>query len=167
MEEPGAHSSAAPQKPKKSYISKNIRLLATLAILLLAAASYGIFNYESKNSAPPFPIGTASGQVGFPIYYTVTAVSGYSYQVGSEKVSKAGILFYSLENGKKKIFVTEQAIPAGAINFNSLPKHNTINLPIGRGFIGTGLGNPSIVVLTNSTLISISSSKGVTATDVK
>jgi hypothetical protein len=156
------HSSQPRNKPRHGTGRKKIA--AILALICICAVGLGIFFLKGNGSASPFPTGITSG-LPYRVYLSTDTSSGYSYKAGSAKI-QAGILFYTLANRSKKIFVTEQNVPTNTINLSSLPKHTNLDVPIGKAVIGTGLGNPSIVIMTSSTLVQLTSSKGVTKTDI-
>lgn len=137
------------------------RLAAILGIVLCLGLYFFIFR---ATPVVPFPPNLAS-QLSYPVYFANGAPNDYNYKIASEKI-EANILFYTMTNGKKNIFVTEQAKPATAIKLNSLPKHSPLPVSIGNAVVGTGLGNPSVVIITPTTLIQITSNKGVSNADV-
>ena len=142
----------------------NQKMVAVFILVCILASGFSIISFGMKHSTATLPPNVTSS-LSYPIYYSPGNSNGYAYQVGSEKI-KAGILFYTMVNGSKRIFITEQATPTNTINLNSLPKHTPLDVPIGKAVLGTGLGNPSIVITTPSTLIQLTSSKGVTKADI-
>ena len=168
MEEPAAPPTEYHHRPNASEPRTPNRKRrwpkVALIVILLIAIGFGVLLFRTKDSGPPFPQDITSG-LAYPVYYSKNATRGYSYQPGSAKV-KAGILFFTMTNGSKKIFITEQATPTVGVNLSSLPKHTNLDITIGKAVLGTGLGNPSIVIIAPSTLIQLTSSKGVTQADV-
>jgi hypothetical protein len=154
-----------PKTSKRRQIKKYIAILIAIIILCLIILVSIIFLLKSRHkTALPFPAQIA-GSLNYPVYYPSEVTTGYSYQPGSANI-KATILFFTLTNGAKSIFVTEQSVPLSAINLNGLPKHSDISVPIGQAILGTGLGKPSIIIITASTLIELTSNKGVTKSDI-
>jgi hypothetical protein len=155
---------ARKEHPTRSSHKVHKRLLIILTLICVCLGAAGLFFSNIKHGAIPFPTTIASG-LNYPAYYAIGSTSGYTYKSDSAKI-KAGILFYTMANRTKYIFITEQNAPSTAINLSSLPKHTALSVPIGQAVIGTGLGNPSIVIVTPSTLIELTSNKGVTKTDI-
>lgn len=134
-------------------------LAVTLGIFLIGILGYLYNSY--RRSFPPSLPQSVIGSVNFKIYYPSRVPSGYLYKKGSA-TSHNGLLFSKFINGKKIITVTEQAAPAANIDFNKLEGgYTSIESSIGRAAVGISVGNPSIIIITDSTLISINSSKGV------
>jgi hypothetical protein len=149
---------------RKDHRKKNTKKLVLILVVVAGIVAASMLLIRQDQEVTPFPVDITAG-LPYRVYYPQAKTSGYSYKDGTAKL-QSGILFYTLANGSKKIFVTEQAVPSKAINLKSLPKHSPIDMPIGRAVIGTGLGNPSIVIITPTTLVQLTSSKGVTKTDI-
>jgi hypothetical protein len=98
-------------------------------------------------------------KVSFTVYYPSKLPSGYKYTDDSVKLN-SGLFYYKLHNGKKTVTVTQQAV-FGTVNLQKLPKYSSLDVPAGPAALGISVGNPSAVVSTGSTLVSINSSKGV------
>lgn len=143
--------------------SKRLKLTAAI-VLIFAISSIGYLIMRPKPAPAVFPAQIAN-TVSYPIYYADDKADGYTYQQASA-TNRAGIIFYTLGNRKKNIIVSQQNAPTKPVNLSSLPKYIKIDVPIGQAVIGTGLGNPSIVIITPKTLIQITSDKGVTKDDI-
>lgn len=141
--------------------------LAIAGVIVASWVFVAAFVYRLSSDRPvlqPLPQAVTAG-VSFPVYYPQKLTDGYNLQAGSAKV-KADILFFTMVHGSKKVYLTEQQLPYKAVNLNSLPNHNNLNLPIGQAIVGSGLGNPSVVIMTPETLIELTSTKGVSRSDV-
>ena len=138
--------------------------IVVLAVVLCCVIGFGVYLAIPKHHSPPLPLDITAG-LPYPVYYAKEATNGYSLQPGTAKV-KSGILFYTLANHNKKIFITEQNAPSTQVNLKSLPKYTSLDVPIGQAVLGTGLGNPSIVVIAPQSLIELTSNKGVTRSDI-
>ena len=159
---PSKTSVRTEQPPTKK---SNKRLVAVLIVSSILIVGLGTLFFKlSRSTALQVPAHIA-GSLNYRIYYPTNVTTGYQYQADSAKI-RTTILFFTLSNGSKRIFITEQAIPNAAISLSSLPQHTNISVPIGQAVIGTGLGNPSVVIMTPSTLIELTSNKDVTKTDI-
>ena len=154
------------QSSERSRTKKSKKILAAILVVFctLAVIFSAVFFKPVHKTALQFPAHIADG-LNYPIYYPANVTNGYQYQADSEKIRNM-LLFFTLTHGSKSIFVTEQPIPNSAINLSSLPKYTNLSLPIGQAVVGTGLGNPSVVIITPSTLIQLTSNKGVTKADI-
>jgi len=114
----------------------------------------------NKPSPPPAQILNLAEAVNFKVYYPSKLPGGYSYTDGSANI-QSGFLYYKLHSGTKVISVTEQPIPASTVNLQNLPKYSSLSVPAGPAAIGLSVGNPSVVIVTGSTLVNMNSSKGV------
>jgi len=151
------------QKRNGRHSKKVLAAIIVLFCTLIIVISAVIFKPGHK-TALQFPAQIADS-LNYPIYYPANVTNGYQYQPDSAKI-RATILFFTLTHDSKSIFVTEQPIPNSAINLSSLPKYTSLSLPIGQAVVGTGLGNPSVVIITPSTLIQLTSNKGVTKSEI-
>ncbi len=154
------------QSSERSRTKKSKKFLAAFLVVLctLLIALSTLFFKLTHKTALQFPAHIADS-LSYPIYYPANVTNGYQYQADSANI-KTKLLFFTLAHDSKSIFVTEQTVPNSAINLNSLPKYTSLNVPIGQAVIGTGLGNPAVVIITPSTLIQLTSNKGVTKTDI-
>ncbi|MBX4201974.1 hypothetical protein KW803_03755 [Candidatus Saccharibacteria bacterium] len=146
-------------KSRRKYLKLAISLFVVIAL-----ATVGYLLLRPKTPPPVFPSQIAN-TVSYPIYYADNAGDGYTYKEGSAS-NRAGVIFYTLQNRKKNIIVSQQNAPTNPVNLKSLPKHSSLDIPIGQAVVGTGLGNPSIVITTPKTLIQITSNKGVTKDEI-
>jgi hypothetical protein len=140
------------------------KVVGIIIILLLLGGLASAYYLNNRVTLPPQIVNLAD-TVNFTVYYPSKLPSGYTYTDGSAKI-QTGLFYYRFHNGTKVISVTEQPIPASAVNLQNLPKYSSLNVPAGPAAIGVSIGNPSVVIATGSTLVNLSSSKGVTKTEI-
>lgn len=131
--------------------------------LFLSILSIGILVYMyitvKQTTPPPLPKDAVAG-LSFKIYYPTRMPQGYQFKKGSITALN-GLLFYKFENDKKIITVSEQVAPPKSFKLSSLEGYTSITVPAGKAATGKSVGNPSVIILTDTTLINITSSKGV------
>lgn len=131
-----------------------------MTALFLVIIGTVILFFMSRSQAPPKQVVSMVDSVNFPVYYPSKLPVGYSYVDSSAKF-QSGFLYYKLHNGTKVITVTQQGISSNAVNLHKLPSYSSLNVPAGPAAIGISVGNPSVVIATGSTLVSLNSTKGV------
>jgi len=150
--------------PEPAIRSKRKLVVLGLIIFLLAiVGTIGFFTLNSQH--PPQQLINIAEEVNFPIYYPSELPAGYSFMDNSAKY-QSGFLYYKLHKGNKIISITQQPIPAAAVNLQKLPRYSSLSVPAGPAALGVSVGNPSAVIATGSTLVNINSSKGVSKDDV-
>jgi hypothetical protein len=92
--------------------SKTMKVLLTIAILLLLAAA-GLFVFLRLRDRSPLPSGLIK-ELTYSVYYPVSIPQGYYLDKSSVKTNDS-ILFYTFvtESANTPITVTSQAIPTG------------------------------------------------------
>ena len=134
-----------------------------VALVLVSLMASGWLYWHRDNS--PISKGIRRS-VGFVLYYPSSLPSGYSLEKGSVKTTK-DIVFYTLRSGSQTVIISEQAAPKNPPDFDAIQKGNTsfknINSDAGQAIIGTNLQSESVtaILVTNTTLVNISSSKNV------
>ena len=123
---------------KKRFLSrKRLIILTPLLILIVAAGS----TYLYLNGTPPSPIPkTVSQSVAFQLYYPSKLPEGYTFDKSSFNSSNQVVIYALLQQGKKKVFVTNQPEPAG-FNFDDFNKKQlsgskTVLTPYGEAVVG-------------------------------
>ncbi len=164
-----------PIKKRFSYLKAKKRLTFTkrglikiLAILLgVLCIVMGVYQYIAwRHSFPPPLPKDAISSLNFKVFYPTRMPKGYRYKNDSA-TSHNGLLFYKFINGKKLITVTEQAAPPKNIDLHKIVEGYTdLKVTIGQAAVGTSVGNPSVIIITDTTLINITSGKGVTKNEV-
>lgn len=169
-------SSDAPTQPQMSpkqlgraklarLPSRKTLLLFLVAAIFLASVSGGYAYYLTRRAVtPPLPMNLVAA-TSFRVYYPERLPSGYQYMTGSAKFV-TGLFSYKLKNGSKVITVLEQAAPPKAIDLGAVEGFTSLKVATGRAAIGQIVGNPSAIVITDSTLVNITSSKGVSKESV-
>jgi hypothetical protein len=139
----------------KDNTSRTIILSALIILLIIIAVSLTLVGEEK--SLPS----SITKEVGYSLYYPVPPPSGYALEKKSLKVDRQ-IVFFTLSNNAKKIFITEQAKPKNPPDFKKLqqgyPNLKRIDTLAGEGIYGLVREIPIGIVLTNTTLISINGS---------
>lgn len=152
---PSTSINQVPQS-KPIHVAKTKRrkkpILYIAFILIIATIGVAVLYYV-KSKSPAIP-SSVTQSVSFPVYYPSSLPNGYKYMTGSAK-SQSGLLFFKFTNGSSKISATEQSAPSAKIQLSSLPKFSSIKVSEGQASVGTSLGAPSAVLLTNSTLIDL------------
>lgn len=149
---------------------RTLRRTTVLKILVAGLMTVGIgaaiYSYTSwkQTIPPPLPQDLISS-VGYPVYYPSHIPRGYHFKVDSI-ANHNGLLFYKFINGNRVITVTQQATPAQKVDLNKLEGYSELQLTIGRAATGQSVGNPSVIILTDSTLVNITSNKDVTKDQV-
>jgi hypothetical protein len=155
-------SSGQAQNPTHTKIHRRPLIILILVVLIgLITAGWFILSNSTDKSTIPLEI---VSKLSFPAYYPSKLPAGYSYTDGSAKL-QTGLFYYKLHKGTKIITVTQQPVQ-GSIDLKKLPKYSSLNVPAGPAALGVSVGNPSAVIATGSTLVSINSSKGVSKDDV-
>jgi hypothetical protein len=158
------------RRTKRNFFKNRI---AAVTVVILLVVIVGLLVKNSNSSPIPKSIRKT---VNFPLYYPSKLPNGYTYEKSSAK-SDAGIVFYSLKSGDKKILVSEQTAPAHPPDLNALTKPQTvpagpsgfsppaislfqkIDNSTGQAIQGTSIaGNPVAIILTDTTLINLSGS---------
>jgi hypothetical protein len=157
----------------KAKTRRNKKMAATfLVIFIIGLLLVGLL---LKNmSADPFPKSVRQA-VSFPLYYPSKLPRGYVLDKKSVKTQNS-IVFYTINNGNKKIFLSEQAAPAHPPDLRSLTKAQAsatspsgftpsnssaafreVETPLGQAVQGTSLVGTSVaIVIADNTLINLS-----------
>jgi hypothetical protein len=160
----------------RAYLLSAVLGLTLVIFVLLAAGN---------NSPIPNQV---TKSVNFKLFYPKDLPRGYSYEKSSTK-SEGGLVFLSVISGAKKITITEQVRPnpppdlialtkpqkaqlppgtAGVAAPTLAPSFKEIDCPIGQAIIGTNISNaPTAIVLTDTTLINITSTSTLTDTAIR
>jgi hypothetical protein len=102
---------------------------------------------------PPLPNSIVSA-TSFALYYPSPVPSGYTYKNHSAKV-ESGIVFYELQSGSRTITISEQAAPSNPPSLTHLTGFTNFQTPAGDTAIGTSLGKPIAITLSNTTLVTV------------
>ena len=152
-----------PKKQRSSKLKSKKKVYVTLIafIIFILCAGISIYAYTSwKQSIPPALSQDSIGTLNFQVYYPSRMPPGFRFKKGSIS-SQNGLFFYKFINGKKVITVTEQVAPPKSFKLTNLKGYTSISVPIGKAATGTSVGNPSVIIVTDTTLVNITSTKGV------
>jgi hypothetical protein len=160
-----AHHPAAPQKTKtsKRFGSK---LSIAAGGLIAAVAIFGA-GYLLKGTGPQDTIPSSiTRQVNYSLYFPSPMPPGYTY-MKQTATFEIGDVFYKFSNGTKRVTVKEEPLNGNKPDLSLLAGYARFDLPFGQAAIGTSIGQPAAVVVTNSTVISLNGVGGVTQNDLK
>jgi hypothetical protein len=145
-------------RPKRKVFLRLI-LVLFFVIVLLTGAFLTFKYYQDKNS--PFPRKIRQN-VSFTLYYPQVIPAGYKYQTGSTHIEN-GVVFLRLKAGEKAISVSEQAVPTAPPDLNSLTSlgFKKVETLAGSIVLGNNGGIPTAVILNQSSLITVTGTKGV------
>jgi hypothetical protein len=148
-----SESAAVPlPKPKRRKIIWSIGII-TAAVLVLVV----IWLMALRNPQPlPSSIRKATH---YTLYYPSQLPQGYAYKKGSTRLD-GGMVFYNLVNDRRTISVSLQAAPPQAIDLKSLVGFQNLDTAAGKAAVGKNGDNPTIIISTNTTLITINGSAG-------
>jgi hypothetical protein len=134
---------------------------AAIAIGLFAGG-YLLKSSNTANTIPPSIV----KQANFDVYFPSPMPPGYTYMKDTATFA-IGDVFYKFSNGTKRVTVKEQPINGNKPDLNLLVGYTQFDLPFGRAAVGTSIGQPAAVVVTNTTVISLNGVGGVTQNDLK
>jgi hypothetical protein len=145
-------------RPKRKKIFRLI-LVLFFVMILLAGGFLAFKYYQDKNS--PFPRKIRQN-VSFTLYYPQVIPAGYKYQTGSTHIEN-GVVFLKLKDGDKAISISEQAVPTAPPDLNSLTGlgFKKVETLAGSIALGNNGGIPTAVILNQSSLVTVTGTKGV------
>jgi hypothetical protein len=147
-------------RPKKRR--RNVYIIpAILAALLLSVGTYFYFTNRTQSTIPQ----ETQESVSFPVYYPSELPEGYQLKKDSIKVDR-DIVFYSFSNDDKNIMISEQAIPPTPPDLAHIEGFKHLTIPAGDAATGVNNGQPTALLLTDTTLVSITGIKGVSEKNV-
>lgn len=91
--------------------------------------------------------------------------AGYIYMKDTATF-QIGQVFYKFANGKKKVTVNEQPLTQNKPDLSLLAGYTLFDSPVGKAAVGTNLGEPTAVVVTDTTVITMNSIGGVSRQDL-
>jgi hypothetical protein len=128
----------------------------SVALLVIATVA-GIHFIHQNNTSLPSSIIRATN---FALYYPVPLPSAYTYKNHSAKM-EGSVVFYELQSGSRTITVGEQAAPSNQPSLTHLTDFTTLQTSAGKAAIGTSLGKPVAIIISNTTLITINGTQTV------
>lgn len=167
------HSQTQPHYPVPSVKSHPRKIkftgkIITVAIggLIAAAAIFGAgYLLKGSNDSKGIPV-SITRQVNYDLYFPSPMPPGYTYMKDTATF-QIGQVFYKFSNGRKRVTVNEQPMPDPKPDLRRLPGYTQITSPVGKAVIGTDVGQPTAVILTPTTQITMHGVGGVTKDDLK
>lgn len=158
---PVEQPTSALQPRPKSRRKLSLKLFAAGACIgvagLLFAAGYGLKSSADSKSLPA----KVTGQADYTVYFPSPMPPGYSYMKDTATF-QIGQVFYKFNNGRKRVTVKEEPVPNQKPNLSLLAGYRQFDTPIGKAALGSTFGQPIAVVVTNSTIITLNGTGGVT-----
>jgi hypothetical protein len=133
---------------------KLIALICSITIAVAGASVWLIVAHPwvQTSSLPSGITHTAA----FPLYYPAPVPDGFAYAAGSAKLDR-NLLLFKMRRGSTVLTVTEQPAPTNAPNFSQLSGFQSVPVQAGKAVIGSSLGEPIALFLSNTTLVTASS----------
>jgi hypothetical protein len=160
MEETNRKPARMLESPPKSY--KKL-IIGIFLVILIIVSSLFVYFMQAKDSNP-FPKNIRTS-INFPLYYPLPLPNEYSLSKTSLKNSN-GIIFYSLNNGKKTILISEQTVPSKPPDLAHIEDFKHIAVSAGDAATGLNGGQPTALLLTDTTLITITGLGGVSENNI-
>jgi len=125
----------------------------------LAIVGGSLFFYMHYTSGPlPASI---TKNASFALYYPSPIPTGYAYKKNSAKLEN-DILFFTLQSDSNNtITISEQTIPPDPPDLTHLTGFTDFQTLAGNTAVGTNLGQPIAIILSNTTLITITGARTV------
>ena len=159
---PGPERLPEPQSQQISLENQRHRRLGlwsgfALAVVLAITGSFLFFYMHYNNSPLPASI---TKNASFPVYYPSPLPTGYTYKKNSAKL-ESGIVFFALQNAGDTVTISEQAVPPNPPDLTHLTGFTDFQTIAGDTAVGTSLGKPIAITLSNTTLITITGARTV------
>lgn len=136
------------------------------AVIVAGAAIFGAgYLLKGSNDSKGIPA-SITRQVNYDLYFPSPMPGGYIYMKDTATF-QIGQVFYKFANGKKRVTVNEQPMSDPKPNLSKLPGYTQFQSPVGPAAIGSDLGEPTAVVLTPTTVITMHCVGGVNSGDLK
>ncbi len=141
--------------------SRKWRYIIIFALVTIIAVGGGVGGWiYSHRRVSPIPKAIVKN-VGFTLYYPIVMPANYNAEYSSFMFN-SGVVYYSLKKNDSFIYVNEQAAPKTPPDFQILIESlsfKKIDVLSGSAVLGLNAGKPTAIVLTNTTLITITSTK--------
>lgn len=158
-----AHQPHAQPKTAKRFSNKLLIGAGVVAIAIgLFAGGYFLKPSSPANSLPSAVV----KQANFDVYFPSPMPSGYTYMKDTA-LFDVGDVFYKFSNGNKRVTVREEPVNGNKQDLGLLAGFSQFDAPVGHAAVGTSLGESTGVVVTNTTIITMNSSGGVSQDDLK
>lgn len=155
----------APQRRPKANRKLGGRLLAAGACLGVAGLLFGAgYSLKSSDSSKSLPA-AVTAQADYTVYFPSPMPPGYSYMKDTATF-QIGQVFYKFNNGSKRVTVKEEPLPNPAPDLSLLAGYRRFTASVGKAALGATFGQPTAVVVTPSTVITLNGTGGVTDDDL-
>jgi hypothetical protein len=144
---------------KEKHLRKPVVIGITSICLVIFISVIGFTIYSGSSSTSPLT-NSVGNSVSFDLYYPTSLPDGYSYTAGSA-TAQNGIVFFGLKSGSTAITVSEQEVPSSTKNIGQLAGFKDGSIQIGSTYTGSILGDPTVIIVTPETLVTLRSSSGV------
>jgi hypothetical protein len=149
-----AHRSDRRSLPLPRINFKLAGVIGAAAVIVLIGG-LALWHHGSKEPLSA----TVRKQAGFPLYYPSEVPAGYTLKQDSVRLDN-GIVFYSLVRGAKTILFSQQEVPTSPPDLAHLQGFKKVTTFNGDDVaVGTSNGQPTALLLTDTTLITVTGSK--------
>jgi hypothetical protein len=131
-------------------------LLSLAAVIVCLGIGLGVFLLVSDSQPIPKNI---QKSVSFSLYYPSSLPKGYTHKTNSSR-QETGIVFYNFVNDKRTISVSQQALSSNPPSLEALAGFTKLEVPAGKAAVGANSGSPTVIILTNTSIITINGSVG-------
>ncbi|MEJ0073179.1 MAG: hypothetical protein WDN27_03835 [Candidatus Saccharibacteria bacterium] len=142
--------------PPKTHF-KRLRIWLIVTTFLLIILCVGGFLLLHKTTALPQSV---TSSLSFPVYYPTSLPAGYQLDKSTVKVQDQR-LFYQFKKGPNTIYVIEQVAPDHPPDLKNLNGFGQVSTITGEAVLGTANSQPTGILLTKSTLVTVDGSKGM------
>ncbi len=151
--------------PVKTGHKLRYKLLTAFACLaaagLLVVAGYSLKSSDDSKTLPT----KITSQADYTVYFPSPMPAGYTYMKDTATF-QIGQVFYKFNNGRKRVTVKEEPTPNPKPDLSLLAGCRQFDAPIGKAAVGSTYGQPSAVVVTHSTVITLNGIGGVTGDEL-
>lgn len=105
-------------------------------------------------------------QVNYDLYFPAPMPTGYTYMKDTATF-QIGQVFFKFANGQKRVTVNEQPLTDPEPDLSKLEGYTQFRSPVGPAAIGMEITEPTAVVLTPTTIITMHCIGGVSPADLK
>lgn len=161
--QPIRHTAARAKRRRLPKLSLNKPVV--LATILAGAAIFGGYLLLKPDKQKVFTPASLAKQSSFSFYYPSPLPAGYAY-VNNINTFQDGQAYYMLGKGNKHIIVHEQSASGSKLDTSSLSDPVNFTAAGGQAALGNVAGQPSGLVLTGSTFITLNTTGGVSPADL-
>lgn len=142
------------------------KLFAVGACIGVAGLMFGAgYSLKSSSDSKSLPA-KVTQQADYTVYFPSPMPPSYSYMKDTATF-QIGQVFYKFSNGSKRVTVKEEPLPKPAPDLSLLAGYRQFTAPVGKAALGSSFGQPTAVVVTRSTVITLNGTGGVTADELK